>query len=128
MIRPPTRLLLIRHGATPWNDAQRIIGRTDLPLSERGKVQAGLLAERLGAELAGGAPIDAQHAGQTVALAGHGGVFQALLFAALGLPYRNDWVFYLYNGSLSELWLRSPRNVAVYLNDTAHLGAQQNPT
>jgi broad specificity phosphatase PhoE len=197
------RLLLVRHGATAWNDEHRIIGRTDLPLSPAGREQAHLVAARLaletihalhasplqraivtaagvseacglpylvderlretdlgawegltldeaaaryGADLAAwkvdptAAPTDgespahlvarvrsflgdlcAHHAGQTVALVGHGGIFQALLFIALDIPYRNDWLFYLYNGSLSELWLRPERNVAVYLNDTGHL-------
>jgi len=197
------RLLLVRHGATIWNDEHRIIGRTDLPLSPTGQKQAlqvaarlaresvdalytsplqraiataeavstacGLLytvedrlretdlgnwegltldeaAARYGADLAAwrddptaaptGGELPAQllartrslldelrgrHAGQTIALVGHGGVFQALLFVALDIAYRNDWLFYLYNGSLSELWLRPERNVAVHLNDTAHL-------
>jgi len=57
-----------------------------------------------------------------VALVAHGGLFQALILRALNLPYRNDWVFMLYNGSLSELSLAAVRNVAVYLNDSAHLG------
>lgn len=203
------RLLLVRHGATSWNDEHRIIGRTDLPLSSAGREQARLVATRLagesiaalytsplqravataagvsqacglpyqvderlretdlgawegltlgeaaarhGADLIAwradpaAAPTDgespahllervrsflddlcAHHEGQTIALVGHGGVFQALLFVALDLPYRNDWLFYLYNGSLSELWLRSERNVAVYLNDTAHLSARHDP-
>lgn len=203
MITAQIRLLLVRHGATAWNDEHRIIGRTDLPLSPAGREQARLVAARLapealdalltsplqratvtaraiaaacglpyqvddrlretdlgawegltldeaaalhGADLAAwkvdpqasptsGEPptqllarvrsllsdLCAHREGQTVALVGHGGVFQALLLAALDIPYRNDWLFYLYNGSLSELWLRSERNVAVYLNDTGHL-------
>ena len=44
---PETRLLLVRHGSTDWNDQHRFIGRTDLPLNSRGKQQAHELAERL---------------------------------------------------------------------------------
>lgn len=35
-----TRLLLIRHAPTTWNEAKRIQGRTDEPLSEAGRAQA----------------------------------------------------------------------------------------
>jgi alpha-ribazole phosphatase len=41
------RLLLVRHGETEWNSEQRYIGRTDLPLSEKGLQQAQALARRL---------------------------------------------------------------------------------
>ena len=41
------RLLLVRHGETEWNSEQRYIGRTDLPLSEKGFQQAQALARRL---------------------------------------------------------------------------------
>ena len=41
------KILLVRHGETEWNSAFRFQGRTDVPLSERGLAQAGLLAQRL---------------------------------------------------------------------------------
>ena len=41
------RLLLVRHGETPWNADGRIQGHSDVALSERGKQQALLIAERL---------------------------------------------------------------------------------
>ena len=41
-----TRLILVRHGETTWNDAQRFQGHTDVPLSARGWRQTERLAER----------------------------------------------------------------------------------
>ena len=41
------QLILIRHGESTWNDAGRIQGWTDSPLSERGQWQAEKLAEHL---------------------------------------------------------------------------------
>ncbi len=45
-----TRLLLVRHGETTWNDAARYQGQVDVPLSARGQVEAKCLAERLASE------------------------------------------------------------------------------
>lgn len=42
-----TRLLLVRHGATTLSAEDRFAGSTDVPLSDEGRRQAGLLAERL---------------------------------------------------------------------------------
>lgn len=41
------RFLLIRHGETVWNTQGRYQGNTDIQLSELGRKQAALLAERL---------------------------------------------------------------------------------
>ena len=50
----PLRLILIRHGASTWNDERRIQGQLDPPLSESGRAQAERLAARLaGCELDG---------------------------------------------------------------------------
>lgn len=49
----PADLLLIRHGTTAYNAADRLQGRIDLPLSPRGRREARSLAELLAGE-----PID----------------------------------------------------------------------
>ncbi|RGE19386.1 histidine phosphatase family protein [Leucobacter sp. wl10] len=38
-----TTLLLVRHGETDWNRAQRLQGRTDIELSERGRADVAAL-------------------------------------------------------------------------------------
>jgi broad specificity phosphatase PhoE len=48
------RLILIRHASSTWNDEKRIQGQLDPPLSDKGRQQARLLAERLR-----GTPVDA---------------------------------------------------------------------
>jgi probable phosphoglycerate mutase len=47
LVAMSTRLWLARHGATDWSDAGRLNGWTDVPLNERGRLQARSLAERL---------------------------------------------------------------------------------
>ena len=39
-----------RHGQTQWNKDNRVCGRTDLPLTDKGEEQAGKLAENLATE------------------------------------------------------------------------------
>ena len=41
------KILLARHGETPWNAAGRYQGQIDIPLSEVGQAQAAKLGERL---------------------------------------------------------------------------------
>lgn len=48
MSAAPTRIFLIRHGATILSAEDRFAGATDVPLSDEGRQQAGRLAERLG--------------------------------------------------------------------------------
>jgi broad specificity phosphatase PhoE len=44
------QLTLIRHGPTDWNATRRFQGRTDLPLSERGRAHARAIAAALRSE------------------------------------------------------------------------------
>lgn len=46
----PTRVFLVRHGATSLTAEDRFAGSTDVPLSPEGRRQAGSLAERLRGE------------------------------------------------------------------------------
>ncbi|MEW6425903.1 MAG: histidine phosphatase family protein, partial [Bacillota bacterium] len=41
------RLYLVRHGETVWNSEMKFQGHSNVPLSERGRAQARLLARRL---------------------------------------------------------------------------------
>ena len=45
------KIILVRHGETVWNKIRRIHGgSTDIPLSEKGLIQAECLAQRLDKE------------------------------------------------------------------------------
>lgn len=45
-----TELLIIRHGQTAWNKARRLQGHSDIPLNEKGEMQAAALAETMRSE------------------------------------------------------------------------------
>ena len=45
-----TRIILVRHGQTTWNRAERFRGHADVPLDETGLVQASLTAARIAAQ------------------------------------------------------------------------------
>jgi 2,3-bisphosphoglycerate-dependent phosphoglycerate mutase len=49
-----TELLIIRHGQTAWNKMKRLQGHSDIPLNEKGELQAIALGETLKSE-----PLDA---------------------------------------------------------------------
>ena len=67
------RLLLVRHGETIWNAESRLIGLTDLPLSEGGSQQAAQLTARLAGEgIDSIYASDLQRAAQTAAAIGDG--------------------------------------------------------
>ena len=42
-----TSLVLVRHGVTDWNENGRLMGRVDLDISARGRVQAECVAQAL---------------------------------------------------------------------------------
>jgi probable phosphoglycerate mutase len=66
-----TSLWLIRHGETEWSKSGQHTGRTDLPLTERGREQAARLRPLLaGVELAAIVTSPRQRARDTCALAG----------------------------------------------------------
>jgi broad specificity phosphatase PhoE len=68
---PIQEIVLIRHGATEWSVAGRHTGRTDLPLTDTGRDQAGLISEQLHGrtfELVMTSPL--QRAAETCRLAG----------------------------------------------------------
>jgi broad specificity phosphatase PhoE len=46
-LKPPTTLLLVRHGQTDWNVSGQIMGQRPVPLNETGERQAHRLAELL---------------------------------------------------------------------------------
>lgn len=45
-----TRIIFVRHGETDWNVTHRYQGQTDIPLNDKGKHQAELVAKRLASE------------------------------------------------------------------------------
>ena len=69
----PVPLVVVRHGRTEWSRAGRHTGRTDLPLDDEGRRQAGLLGRRLaGREYSAVLVSPLRRAGETCALAGFG--------------------------------------------------------
>ena len=73
MSEPPPLVYLARHGETAWTLSGQHTGRTDLPLTERGELQARALGERLrGSVFAKVLTSPSQRAVRTCALAGFG--------------------------------------------------------
>jgi alpha-ribazole phosphatase len=63
------RLWLVRHGATEWNQQWRLCGHHDVPLSEKGRLQAKWLGQRLRLEsIAAIYSSDLQRASETARL------------------------------------------------------------
>ncbi len=44
-----TQLILVRHGVTDWNEQGRLLGRSEVPLNQRGRAQAKAAGEALDA-------------------------------------------------------------------------------
>jgi broad specificity phosphatase PhoE len=66
-------LIVVRHGETAWSRTRQMTGRTDLPLTTEGEIEARALAPLLEAQLAGREPLvvssPLQRARRTCALA-----------------------------------------------------------
>jgi len=87
-----TELWLLRHGETPWTVSGRHTGRTDIPLTERGRRQAGALGRRIADvafELVLTSPLS--RALDTCRLAGYGDVAQLE-------PDLQEWDYGEYDG------------------------------
>lgn len=75
------RLYLVRHGETEWNAQEKFQGHSNVPLSERGREQARLLARRLaGRKITAFFSSDLKRAAETAAIlaAPHGLEVEAL--------------------------------------------------
>ena len=95
MTKPKPQLWLIRHGETQWSLSGAHTGRTDLPLTERGKQRAeaiGRLLNRRPFALVLTSPL--QRARDTCRLAGYGG--QAIIDDDL-----REWDYGAYEGRSS---------------------------
>lgn len=88
----PTRLYLVRHGQSTWNDEGRIQGQLDPPLSELGRRQAELVGERFRSrEFAGFYSSDLARARETAEAIGRAGGRRPTLRADLREIALGDW-------------------------------------
>ena len=71
----PNEILLVRHGATAWSVSKQHTGRTDIPLTDRGRAEAQALRDRLaGWELTAVLTSPLQRAMETARLCGLDGI------------------------------------------------------
>jgi len=107
------RLILVRHGQTDWNTAQRFQGQSDIPLNELGRRQADALANRLSAQ-----PIDViyssdlQRAFDTASLIARGKI-EVRADARLREVNFGDWEGLTYN----EIKIKYPDAFTAWEND-----------
>jgi broad specificity phosphatase PhoE len=91
-----TKVVLVRHGETEWSRDKRHTGRTDLPLTDKGRQQAAALEAPLSAwkfALVLSSPL--QRALETCRLAGYGGQAQVR-------PELMEWDYGRYEGLTSR--------------------------
>lgn len=94
----PTRLLLVRHGESTWNQERRVQGQLDPTLSELGRRQARALADRLrGRRLAAFYSSDLRRAWQTAEL-----VAEAVGAAPVPLPGLREIALGAWEGKTRE--------------------------
>ncbi len=113
------RVYLIRHGEVAWNAANAYVGSTDIPLNDRGREQAALLAERLAKEgIAAIYASDLSRARETAEIVGERLDLSVMLIPALqeldygeweGMPESELPVRY---PELFRQWKADPANVS----------------
>ncbi|MFY9140392.1 MAG: alpha-ribazole phosphatase [Thermacetogeniaceae bacterium] len=120
-----TKLLLVRHGETIWNHVSRYQGHTDVELSDTGREQARLLADRLRSEkIKAVYSSDLKRAYETASIlaAPHQlkvqiaeelreinfGVWEGLTFKEISEKYKE----------LAEKWYQSPASVRIPKGET----------
>jgi broad specificity phosphatase PhoE len=93
---PTQRIVVVRHGETEWSRIKRHTGRSDIPLTAEGELQArGLAAKLAGLQFATVFVSPLQRARQTSVLAGYGPV-------AIVDPDLVEWDYGAYEGKTSE--------------------------
>jgi alpha-ribazole phosphatase/probable phosphoglycerate mutase len=109
------RILVVRHGRTEWNDAHRFQGKSDIPLNERGLLQAAKTAKRLASW-----PIDAVYSSplarayRTASIIAEPHRKEPVVLEDLAEVYFGDWESRYINGireengDLLKEWYRDP--------------------
>ena len=88
----PTRLFLVRHGQSTWNQEHRIQGQLDPPLSDEGRRQARRLGQRLaGRHFVAAYASDLKRALQTAELIGEAIGIEPIPLASLREIYLGGW-------------------------------------
>lgn len=106
--KPPAEVVLVRHGETEWTLTGQHTGRTDIPLTERGRKQARLLQPLLSTAnfaLVLSSPL--QRARETCELAGLGARMEIE-------PDLMEWDYGKYEGITSKEIKRSAPNWMVF--------------